>query len=281
VITTESKTNIRHQPQQQQQQQDPASWRIALNLGRESGWPFWDSYGASGTRLPVIVPTDFFPDGRALPQSETISYTDMEGAVLRRIQGGTWKVSKRQTSPPGSSLLTLSLEFPEALQKKDIVLPAGSVLQLEGLVYSQTALTELEQAFANARKEEWKAQEALAELQAVRDAPKKWNPDTQQWEYPKLEEPLTSLASKHWKAFTTGQERRTRQAAKPGGTALSTQAGRLPGFDDTLVYFAKTGVIRNASQANKVIGTWSAEPILDRPLSYYYPSSSATSSWSA
>jgi hypothetical protein len=233
-------------------------WRVALNLGREFSTPLWDSYGTSGIRFPVVIPCDFTSDGSVAPHSATVSYVaDVMGGVTKPVVGGTWQITNNDKR------LEFTLSFPEELQKKDVTIPAGSDLVMEVNLVSLQALKQLEEAFAEARKQEWHALEKIDEIQAIRSSPKRWNEKTQRWEYPRVEEPLPSLFSKHWDAFVKGQERRKKFAEKPrSGVELSKRPGRFPGFaKDDLVYFGTGGVIRNKSKGNMVVGTWAAEPI--------------------
>ena len=234
------------------------SWRVALNLGREFSTPLLDSYGTSGIRFPVVIPCDFTSDGSVTPQTATVSYVaDVTGGVTKPVGGGAWKIAT------STQRLEFALSFPEELKKKDVSIPAGSELVMEVNLVSMQALKQFETAFIEARKEEWKALEQIDEIQAVRSAPKRWNEETQRWEYPRVEEPLASLFSKHWDAFVKGQERRKKFAEKPrSGVELSKRPGRFPGFaKDDLVYFGTGGIIRNKSKGNMVVGTWTAEPI--------------------
>jgi len=233
------------------------SWRVALNLGREFSTSLFDSYGTSGIRFPVVVPCDFSGDGSVVPQKSSVSYVaDATGGVTKPVTGGLWKVT-------GDQNLEFTLNFPEELRKKDVILPAGSELCMQVNLVSTQDVKELEIAFADARKEEWKALEKIQEIQAIRNSPKRWNEDRQQWEYPRVDEPIPSLFSKHWDAFVKGQERRKKFAEKPrSGIELSKRPGHFPGFSkDELVYFGTTGIIRNKSKGNMVVGTWTAEPI--------------------
>jgi hypothetical protein len=241
------------------------SWRIALNLGREFSTPLLDPYGTSGIRFPVVVPCDFTSDGAVTPQTSTVSYVaDVSGGVTKPVQGGKWKVRDDKR-------LEFTLTFPEELRKKDVTIPEGSDLVMDVNLISTTVLKQLEAAFSEARKEEWKALEKIDEIQAIRNSPKRWNEDTQRWEYPRVEEPLSSLFSKHWNAYIKGQDRRKKFAEKPrSGVELSQRPGRFPGFaKDDLVYFGTSGTIRNRSKGNMVVGTWAAEPI-DSMLSTRY-----------
>jgi hypothetical protein len=241
-----------------------APWRVSLNLGREFATPLWESFGTSGIRFPVVVPCSFSSDGSVSPTTDTVSYVaDVKGGVSKPVEGGNWKMQDAKK-------LEFSLEFPEELCKKDVLIPAGSKLVMEGVIYPQAELKKINDAFSQARVEEWKALEKIDEIQAIRDAPKRWNEESQRWEHPTVDEPLSSLFSKHWTAFVKGQERRRRNQAKPrSGVELSARHGRFPGFaEDNQVYFGTSGVIRNQSKGGMVVGTWSAEPITGEPASY-------------
>ena len=135
---------------------------------------------------------DFISDGAVTPQTSTVSYVaDVSGGVTKPVQGGNWKVRDDKR-------LEFTLKFPEELRKKDVTIPEGSDLVMDVNLISTKALKQLEVAFSEARKEEWKALEKIDEIQAIRNSPKRWNDDTQRWEYPRVE-PLSSLFSKHCK----------------------------------------------------------------------------------
>jgi len=242
------------------------AWRIALDFGRDAATPLLDSFGTSGVRFPVVVPCEFTQDGWVLPRSDTISYTALEGAITKPVQGGRWDIS----NTGDHHKLQFTMHLPQEIQKQDVKIPDQSTLVLEGLVYSQDTLKEYEAAFSKARQAEWKAQESLDDSLKVRDLPKKWNPETQAWETQLLDEPLTSLISKHWIVFTKRQERKRRHAARPKSVDMSAQPGWFPGFSPTSpIYMGVRGIIRNQSQKGMVVGRWSAEPIKDLPASYY------------
>jgi hypothetical protein len=243
-----------------------AAWRVAMNLGRELSTPLWDSYGTSGVRFPVVVPCDFVKNGQVHPRTETISYVaNVGGAETKLVQGGTWKMVNNKNNENDNTQeqrLEFTLTFPQELAKKDVIIPAGSTLVLEGPIMTQQALKQLQEAFSEARQEEWKALEELETITSIRNAPKRWNEVKRQWETPTMDEPVSSLVQKHWKAFVKGQERRKRFREKPrSGIELSKQPGRFPTMDD-FVYFGTRGIIRNRDKGGMVVGTWSAEPIV-------------------
>mmetsp|Transcript_17997 Transcript_17997/g.27272 ORF Transcript_17997/g.27272 Transcript_17997/m.27272 type:complete len:291 (-) Transcript_17997:73-945(-) len=226
-------------------------WRVALNFGRESSTPFWNSWASSGSRLPIVVPCDFCSSNAVLPQSNTIFFTDINGAVSREIEGGDWSVDK--------NALRFSLTLPQQIQKGDIILPENTKLTMQGIIYSEDELQELNQAFTDARSEEWKAAEALDEIQKIRDAPKTWNEEKGVWEKVYYNEPLSSLVSKNLKVFEKAQERRRRDSVRPSPKDLSLYPGDFPGFESR-VYFGTHGTIKD-DKNGMVIGSWSAEPI--------------------
>eukprot|EP00547_Thalassionema_nitzschioides_P001207 CAMPEP_0194213312 /NCGR_PEP_ID=MMETSP0156-20130528/13768_1 /TAXON_ID=33649 /ORGANISM="Thalassionema nitzschioides, Strain L26-B" /LENGTH=288 /DNA_ID=CAMNT_0038941305 /DNA_START=12 /DNA_END=874 /DNA_ORIENTATION=- len=229
-------------------------WRVALNFGRESLTPFWNSWGKSGARLPIVVPCDFCSTNLILPQCDTVSYTDLDGAETKAISGGDWSVDKEK------HILKFSLTLPEQIEKRDIVLQANSQLTMEGIIYSEVELQELNQAFIDARAEEWKAAEVLDKIQKIRDAPKTWNEEKGVWEKVYYNEPLSSLASKNLNVFRKAQERKRRDALRPSPKDLSLNSGNFPGFDCKVFLGATNGIIRD-DKSGMVVGSWTAEPI--------------------
>lgn len=270
------------------------AWRVALNFNRNiqgtSLNPLDGFLGASrGVQFPVVVPAvDFTNTGLAIPRNDYVSYTDVKGGVTRPVEGGTWTAAPvagdgtegQHSLPPLSRPFQFTLRFPEELRRGDIGLPADTTVILEGLLYSQNALKRLNEEFIAARKKEWEAEELLEGLYKERDGPKKWNPDTNQWERPTLDVPLTTLVAKHWAVFTKKQERQRKNGQRPKSSDMSKQAGRFPGLDDDdRVHMGSFGIIRiannsdygrNAGVGGTVIGSWSAEPVTEMPyLSYY------------
>lgn len=229
-------------------------WRVALNFGRESSTPFWNSWANSGARLPIIVPCDFCSSNLVVPQSDTISYTDLDGAVPKAISGGEWSLDKKKHT------LKFSLTLPDQIEKGDIFLSANTKLSIEGIIYSEDELQHLNQAFVDARSEEWKAAEVLDEIQKIRDAPKTWNEEKGVWEKVYYNEPLSSLASKNLNLFQKTQERKRRDALRPSPKDLSLNSGNFPGFDRKVYLGATNGIIRD-EKSGMVIGSWAAEPI--------------------
>ena len=257
-------------------------WRVALNFGPSSfrnNNPLDHYFGTSSTtRLPVVIPCDFTNEGLVIPRSDTCSYTVLEGGVVKPVQGGYWKMihssrnggdkkNNMNNNEPITQTLQFTLKFPEELQKNDVVIPAQSTIFLEGLVYSQDTLKDLDEAFLTARSQESKAQEALDAIYKVRDGPKQWNQERQVWERPTLDVPLTELWNSHWTVWSKRLERQRRNAARPNkNSQLSQQAGPFPGYVER-VYMGTQGVIR-LGPYGKVVGSWSAEPLNHVPASY-------------
>jgi len=128
---------------------DTGSWRIVLNIGREafSSMPF--GWGASGCRLPLVIKADFNADGQVVPRQDTCRFTGPGGEVVRPIREGAWTTSNNRN-------LEFSLNFPEKLERRDVVLDAGTEIVCEGLVYSKDVIQELNNRFYEARDETWK-----------------------------------------------------------------------------------------------------------------------------
>ena len=116
-----------------------ASWRLALNVGRESGTWMPDDWAASGARLLLPVSCEFTADQylgepeplvgrtcfRVRPLGES-TFVGAGGTVNVKVKGGAWSVAPPK---PGErpARLRFWLEFPEACARNDVELPAGRV----------------------------------------------------------------------------------------------------------------------------------------------------------
>ena len=258
-------------PQQQQSQAadvttTTSSWRVVLDIGREplSNMPF--DWARSGSRFPLKIPCDFIGTTTTTqdatrtttsftvsPQSDTVSFTGPNGAVIRPIQGGgDYQISKDETE------LTFSLTFPETLARRDVTIDAGSTIQCTGRLYTQKELDQLYQAYYDARDEAWKLGGELNDMERMDGPPKKWNEETKQWEIRRKSiNPLT-WAQKRLAYAAAKAKQESKNNQRPDPNRLS-EKGSLPGIDDS-VYVAKEGVVRAPNGA--VMGRWSMEPIL-------------------
>jgi len=238
-----------------------APWRVVLDIGREplASMPF--NWARSGCRLPLKIPLNFQSDNVVVPKTETVSFTGPGGAVVRPIQGGSWKLSNDQKQ------LSLSLTFPEAMERRDVWIDAETSVTLEGRVFTQKELDQLNQEFYEARDEAWALGEELNNINKIKYGPKKWNEEKQVWE--KRTDSLPSI-------FVQGQKRMQLLAAqnlqkqknekRPNPNTLS-ERGSLPGIKGN-VYIAKEGTIRLGTGNKAVMGKWYAEPIMDQQVSY-------------
>jgi hypothetical protein len=237
---------------------DTGSWRIVLNIGREefSTMPF--GWGASGCRMPLVIKADFnAQDNAVVPRDENCRFTGPGGEVVTPIRPGTWSTKNERN-------LEFSLNFPEKLQRRDVSLEAGTEIVCEGLVYSKDVIKELNERFYEAREDKWKAGKELNDVSRRKEASKKWNESKQRWEKRHDDEPIWSTIGKRLQLMKAEGETRKKNAERPSPQSLSLQ-GPFPGFDNN-VFMVKEGTIKING---RVAGKWSAEPILDRPVSYY------------
>jgi hypothetical protein len=243
--------------------QSAAPWRVALNVGREGGFSTMPlAWGQSGGRLPLVVPCDFCDDGTITPRSDVVRFTDINGEVVKPVQGGTWSVENNRN-------LDFSLKFPEAVQRNDITIDADTQISLKGFVYTTNDLNALNQKFYDARSVEWKAMDQVDNLVRRREAPKKWDQSSNQWVKAYAPESLSDILGKQWTVFTKEMERKKEDQNRPRPKDLSMGAGPLPGMDSD-VYMGMSGDITIKKGWRDVkIGTWAAEPINDGPRSYY------------
>jgi hypothetical protein len=256
-------------------------WRIVLNIGREplSRMPF--DWARSGCRMPLVVPCDFNEkNSLVVPQRDTVSFTAADGAVVKPVLGGTWEFTygvvdkllvqetnkKNQPLPTG---LSFSLTFPETLQRRDVTIDAGTTLDLTARVYSKTELDALNKAYYDAREMTWQAGETLNDAARRQGSAKKWNEETGRWEKRYDNENPLKMIQNQFQYWSAKAQQDAKQRQRPDANDISDR-GPFPGFvdgDNDGLYVAKGGVIR-ASKNGAVMGTWSAEPILDRPVSY-------------
>lgn len=179
------------------------------------------------------------------------------------VQGGTWTWNPNNND---NENLSLTLTFPQSVARRDVMIDAGTTIQLSTKVYTQTQLDQLNKEFYTAREETWKLGGELNDIEKRRDAPKQWNDKTQQWEQPRLEESMASQVSKrlaYWQAQWNQQQKSN---SRPNVNDLSSDPrGSLPGYEGS-VFFQKQGIITipasSSWRGDAVIGTWSAEPIL-------------------
>jgi hypothetical protein len=244
-------------------------WRIVLDIGREplASMPF--DWARSGCRMPIVVPCDFRSDQLVQPRSDTVSFTGPDGAVVRPVESGTWELANDKE-------LSLTLTFPEAMARRDVRIDAGTTMTLQGVVYTKDEMDRLNDEFYKARDEAWKVGGELNDLARRKEAPKKWNQEKQQWE--KRYESTNILAQLEKRISYMGAQAVQQQKGgqRPNPKTLS-DLGSLPGIENG-VFMRKEGIIRilNKSKSSvgplgggAVIGKWFAEPISDKPRSYY------------
>jgi hypothetical protein len=225
-------------------------WRVTLDIGREplANMPF--DWARSGCRMPIVIPCDFQSDQKVIPQSETVSFTGPTGAVVSALQGGKWEVNN-------SKDLTFQLTFPEYMERRDVWIDAGTILTLQGTIYTKDELDRLDQEFYQAREEAWEIGGELNEIAKQIEGPKKWNEEKQVWE--KRTDGVPSIFSqiqKRVKMMGAQNKQKQKASQRPRLKDLS-EAGSIPGINSN-VYIQKQGLIKIG---NVVAGRWYAEPI--------------------
>jgi hypothetical protein len=226
------------------------AWRIALNIGNK--WP-------------ILVKCDFSDkNNQVIPQQTDVRYTIQTGEVVKPVEPGAWSLQSKNKNSKNQNL-AFTLNFPEPMSRNDLKLDAGSIT-CEGLLYTQDDVRILNDNFYRARDRTWEVGSQLNEMGQKRDAPKKWNDDTQAWEKRHANEPVWSYLAKRAEHMKLQNLERQEQAKRPDPKTVSAQSGYLPGFEaGQQVFIGKMGIIKQGMQ---VIGTWSAEPINGRPVSY-------------
>jgi hypothetical protein len=199
LVRDTTDTAIKPQEEQQHQPQHDtaittttAPWRLALDIGREplSAMPF--GWARSGCRLPIVVRCDV-SSTTIQPQSDTISFTGVDGAVVRPVLGGTLQLldhhhhsstgKDNQTNNNNQrKRLAFALTFPEAMARRDVTIDAGTTLYCTGTYYTQSELDLLNQAYYKARNDVWVLDNELKIMTDLDGPAKRWNEETKQWE---------------------------------------------------------------------------------------------------
>jgi len=240
-------------------------WCIAMNIGREPGSSMPREWAASGCRIPVSVQCDFnLENNEIVPITNTVRFTGPKGEVMNPVRGEYWSLSKLKN---GRHDVTFTFMFPEELVRRDVTLK-GTVC-CKGCIYSKESIKEMDKNFYEVRNAKWDAGEQVADVSRKQEAPKKWNPATNQWE--KRYEDESSLSQLKKIASLMFSQRMEQKVAeeRPNPKDLSLESGPFPGISSD-VYFKKEGkVFLQQGWREFLIGTWIAEPINDKPKSYY------------
>jgi len=243
---------------------DSASWRVAMDIGREplARMPF--KWARSGCRMPLVIPCDFSTlvkkESNILqPHSNTVSFTGPDGAVVKPIVGREWSLSR------GGTELTCCFTVPELMERRDVYIEAGTDLFLSVRVYTQAELDQLNKEYYEAREELWTVGGELGDMYDRQGASKKWNEDTGKWEKRYPNENPFKFASKQLRYWGAKKKQSRKKSQRPDLNSLSDR-GSLPGVEGG-IYVAKLGVVR-AGKNGPMCGTWHAEPITSAPVSY-------------
>ncbi len=240
-----------------------------MSIGREPGTGMPKDWASSGCRLPVVVQCDFQQQESdtgnqknvVVPLTGEVRFTGPDGEVVKPVEKGEWSLD-------GGRELSFTLGFPEQLVRRDVTL--DGVVKLEGLIYSVDDLRKMDEKFYEARNERWDAGEALNDVDRRKNAPRKWNSDTNQWEQRYKNEGLLPQLGKQVNLLFAEQSERQINRDRPMLKDLSLDCGPFPAVEGD-VYFRKKGkvLLKRGFMRECVIGTWFAEPINDKPLSYY------------
>mmetsp|Transcript_23059 Transcript_23059/g.26308 ORF Transcript_23059/g.26308 Transcript_23059/m.26308 type:complete len:297 (+) Transcript_23059:76-966(+) len=245
-------------------------WRVALNIGREpttNGMPLW---GASGARLPIVIPCDFLLDNndRQLfrPKDNCIRFTGPMGEVVKKVNGMEWSYNEKENT------IQFGFEFLESFTRRDINMDAPCTIYCEGKVYSTSDIKTMDERFYKARDESYEAEEIVNDVQRRKEAPRKWNEEKGEWEKRFEDESSVVTFFKRMNFERIERDEKDKNTSRPLPRDLSLDCGPFPGFSDE-VYVRNDGVIKLKSnkfwKGDIVIGSWSAEPISNKPKSYY------------
>jgi hypothetical protein len=237
-------------------------------------------WARSGCRMPLKIHCDILASGEIVPQQDTVSFTGPNGAVVSPILGGNWELSSNKNKKDNQEeeqqqqqSLTMTLEFPQQLQRRDVTIDAGTTVKLTTSLFSQRELDRLNQEFYEARDQVWELGGELNEMANQQGAPKKWNEETQQWEQRYKNPNVLSQLSKRLSLMGAQAAQNLKSDRRPSPQSLSSERGSFPGMEDLGgVYIQKGGVVSipggGGWRGDAVIGTWSAEPITNTPVSY-------------
>lgn len=239
------------------------AWRVALHIGDTPGY-------SSSSSWPMVVKCDFSESSKTVtPQDPNVRYTVQAGQVVKPISPGAWSLQSNNKSNKSSNNLAFSLNFPEQMSRNDLKMDAGTTITCEGLLYTLEELQILNNNFYQARDRTWELGGQLNKMDKQRDAPKKWSDERKQWEKRNdSNEPVWSYLAKRAQHLQLKTLEAQANAKRPDPQALSSDSGYFPGFTNTpqqQVFMGKGGIIK---QGQQVIGTWAAEPINGRPVSY-------------
>jgi hypothetical protein len=244
-------------------------WRIVMSIGREPGTGMPKEWASSGCRLPVVVQCDFRQEdinngsnkNVVVPLTGDVRFTGPGGEVRKPVERGEWSLVDGRE-------LSFTLVFPEKLVRRDVTL--DGTIRLEGLVYCIDGLKNMDKQFYEARDDRWDAGEVLNDVDKRQIAPKKWNPNTNQWEKRYEDEGFLSQLGMQVNLLIAERKERKVNEDRPMAKDLSLDCGPFPGLNGD-VYFRKEGkvLLKRGFLKECIIGTWSAEPINDKPLSYY------------
>lgn len=240
-------------------QQTEPGWRVALNIGREGITSKNPAWAASGARMPVVVECDFDESGKVLPRSDFVSFTGPNGAEVYPVEPGEWKLKNERE-------LEFTLEFPKQMTRRDVTLGPGTVT-CRGNVYTQDDLKELNDQFYQARNEKWKAGADMNAILDRQEAPKKWDEASKQWVVRYPQESILTQLSTRAQLFLAQQKENLEKSKRPNPKELSLEAGVFPGVNSRVFMYNKDNKVKEVKNG-PVVGSWSAEPITNTPVSY-------------
>lgn len=242
-------------------------------------------------RKPLVEYVDFIDPGRTFT-----------GLKVYPVRQGMCKLDGNQIS--------LWLEFPQSMTRgQDLVVPEGRIY-LTGELWTTEELYELDKLYerypavhdapltspittrptnmcthvssgSSARKEAYRADELVKDIEKAKDAPKRWNPETESWERPRRKDSPWDVARKKMDLVRATDNQRRVYQSRPDAGELSKGAGAFPGISCG-VYLKKEGTLSTQPQEpqgplaflqpgnNAVLGTWSAEPALAKRVASNY-----------
>ena len=240
-------------------------WRVALDIGREPFTTMPKSWGSSGARFPLVIKCNFTDDNAVGSISGDVRFTAAGGEVIAPVEPGTWSLSNNRD-------LSFTLTFPEQMERNGVEI-GPCTISCEGLLYTKEDLKALDEEFYRVRAITDKSNADVKEMKSRREAPKKWNFETNRWEKRYKDESIFLNVGKRLKQAIAINVEKIKSEDRPNPSTLSLEPGEFPGIDCD-VFISRNGKVKmkGGNMGGDIIGTWRAEPINDNAASYYRPS---------
>uniref|UniRef100_A0A7S2EUE4 Uncharacterized protein n=1 Tax=Ditylum brightwellii TaxID=49249 RepID=A0A7S2EUE4_9STRA len=252
-----------------------ATWRIALNIGRERFTSMPSNWASSGARMPLVFQCNFTDDHEIIPLDDGyVRYTGRNGEVVKPVVKGNWSYT------PENQDFSFTLYFPECMSRNDVSLEADTTILCQGKLYTVQDMKELNGVFYDARRKTDEAAKDVTDITKRRMAPKKWDKEQEKWVKRYKEDSMFVNLGKRLKLVMATTEEQSKSSQRPKDAMLSLDSGPFPGIGvDNNVFIEKGGTVKVVKKggiwsimgSDAVVGSWSAEPVTGKAASYYRP----------